>query len=318
MLALAARPATSADRAEALSALPPDPGRQIEYIHPRDTDPRISQFLQDHVVITYPSIPSNGKLLVFLPGTFARPVGFELFEDHAARLGYRVIGLEYVDASPGGGPSTITRICAQSPDPDCAGSLRASRWFGGQGADGDAIAPPDGIESRLVSLLKYLNHEHPTAGWAAFYSGDTPVWSRLVLAGHSQGAGMAAYAARKYPVAGVALLSGGPDGNPSTRQPAAWVEQPSATPPSHWYAMLDATEPQAQAMLAGLADLGVPGPPTPWAGAAAMGASHIATVDMDPRSGGKHESTAADLATPFDGTTPAYAPVWTFLLGGGS
>ena len=319
MLELAGQPATEQDRARARAALPADGQRQLEYVHPSDADPRVSEFLQDHVVITRAGARANGKLLVFLPGTRGRPVGYEKLLDTAARMGYRAIGLEYVDAVMGGGPSTIIRLCGRTADPNCAGSLRAARAFGGQGEDGNTVPVPDGIVPRLVSLLKYLDRTHGGAGWGAFYHGDTPEWSRIVLAGHSEGAGMAAFLARKNAVAGVALISGGPDGNPMTRQVAAWVAAPSATPAARWFAMADAGEPLEEAMMAGFAALGVAGPPTPWTGAGGMGRSHTVVVDLEPRAGGKHESTATDLATPLasDGGA-AYAPVWQFLLQGGA
>jgi hypothetical protein len=78
------------------------------------------------------------------------------------------------------------------------------------------MALDDGVEPRLVRLLVRLRDTIDAAGgWDAFLApptcGDpascTIVWSRILLAGHSQGGGHAAVMARAHTVVGVAMLA---------------------------------------------------------------------------------------------------------------
>ena len=70
---------------------------------------------------------------------------------------------------------------------------------------------------RLTRLLHQLAEQDPAGQWAAYLDGDEPRWSRIVLAGQSQGGGMAAYLAKTRAVAGVMMFSGG------------WTRMPEAT-----------------------------------------------------------------------------------------
>jgi hypothetical protein len=68
----------------------------------------------------------------------------------------------------------------------------------------------EAIVGRLVSLLRNLHKTDPTAGWSKFLksSSDTLDWPRIIVGGHSQGAGHAAFLAQQVPAAAAALLSG--------------------------------------------------------------------------------------------------------------
>src|SRR6266446_5925772 len=65
-----------------------------------------------------------------------------------------------------------------------------------------------------------------------------PKWGRIVLAGQSQGAGMATLIAKRQAAARVILFSSPwdfvvSDGN--ARRLAAWISAPSKTPPERWF-----------------------------------------------------------------------------------
>lgn len=61
------------------------------------------------------------------------------------------------------------------------------------------------IEPLLTAVLKQL-------GWSEYLGpGDAPLWSKMVVAGHSQGASHAAYVAYKRPVFGAMAFSGPQD-----------------------------------------------------------------------------------------------------------
>ncbi len=88
---------------------------------------------------------------------------------------------------------------------------------------------------RLVKLLQYLDVQHPDEHWGDYLIGGEPNWSRIVISGHSQGAGMAAYIAKRKAVARVVLFSSPWDYVKSSRQPAPWLSETSATPPERWF-----------------------------------------------------------------------------------
>ena len=70
----------------------------VEHIvAPQTTDPAIDKFLEDHYAWLDTTAQSNHKLLVFLPGSRQRPALFQLVQQEAARLGYHVIGLQFVN-----------------------------------------------------------------------------------------------------------------------------------------------------------------------------------------------------------------------------
>src|SRR5256885_11955669 len=89
----------------------------VHVIAPQATDPAIDRFLDDHYVWLDTTARTNHKLFVFLPGTVVgsatpqRPAQFQLVQQEAARLGYHVIGLMYVNS---GG---IAQACPTDPDP---------------------------------------------------------------------------------------------------------------------------------------------------------------------------------------------------------
>ena len=89
---------------------------------------------------------------------------------------------------------------------------------------------------RLTELLRYLDQEHPEGGWRRYLNADEPAWSRIVMSGLSQGAGMAAFLAKRYPLNRVVLFSSPWDFRLPGRRPAPWLFDASVTPPDRWWA----------------------------------------------------------------------------------
>merc|ERR1712216_742300 len=74
-----------------------------------------------------------------------------------------------------------------------------------------AITPSDSIQGLLVQLLLALARSYPQENWGFFVDGERPDWSKVFIAGHSQGAAHAAYLARILRLAGAAPISGPQD-----------------------------------------------------------------------------------------------------------
>lgn len=87
------------------------------------------------------------------------------------------------------------------------------------------------IVNRLVKLLSYLQEHDAPRRWDGYLLNGEPNWSRIVVSGLSQGAGMAAYIAKRKAVARAVLFSSPWDFMGASRQLAPWISEPSATPP---------------------------------------------------------------------------------------
>jgi hypothetical protein len=132
--------------------------------------------------------------------------------------------------------------------------------------DGISIDPSinntraESIVNRLVKLLGYLDKQNPQEGWGTYLDGGAPSWSRIALAGQSQGAGMAAYIAKEHAVARVILFSSPWDfvSNGGTRTLAPWIAIPSKTPPDRWFGGYHARENEAALLEKSYATLRIP------------------------------------------------------------
>src|SRR6266536_3549595 len=70
----------------------------LHIVAPQATDPAIDQALDDHLAWLDPTAPTNDRLFVFLPGFSWTPSDYQLVQQEAARLGYHVVGLMYVNS----------------------------------------------------------------------------------------------------------------------------------------------------------------------------------------------------------------------------
>jgi hypothetical protein len=242
--------------AQARQGCAPEPKRSVQCIKPSDTDPAIRRFDRLNYVLFNQPTPSTANLLVFLPGTFGRPPGPIAFLHAAAEAGYRVISLDYNDEP------AVAVYCPQK-SPACSGNFRRMRING----DGTTIDPSidntsaESIVNRLVKLLAYLDRQDPQQEWGAYLDGGAPNWNRIALAGQSQGAGMAAYIAKKQVVGRVILFSSPWDfvtSNGKVRTLAPWLAMPVITPPERWFGGYHARENEAGLLAKSYAALRIP------------------------------------------------------------
>lgn len=264
-----------------------------EAILPSAANPAVAHFNDSNLVyMTDPATP-NAPLAVFLAGTGGRSTfAPKLLLDTIRQQGYRVIYLSYNDT-----PSVGNACLRQAPD--CPAKARDSRSFGG---DGPMPTPaPEAIVPRLTDLLHYLQRTHPDQGWDAYLdAAGAPAWPRIVLSGLSQGAGMAAYIAKRFPVARVVLFSSPWDVVGSDKQPAPWLSGPSATPPERWWAERHVRENTTDLLAHAYAILPVP-------------PDHILLFD-----GGLPPGPASRIENPYHPSTirmPEYVPQWRTMYG---
>jgi predicted esterase len=263
-------------------------------IKPSETDRSIVHFDDPHVVILDRASNAAAQLVVFMPGTDGKPRNAMGLLRVVAAQGYRVVGLEYND-SP-----AVVQVCPRNP-PSCSGDFRHKRIFGDGVSSVIENTPAESIVNRLVKLLQYLDQAHPGEGWSNYLQKDAPDWSRIVVSGLSQGAGMAAYIAKREPVARVVLFSSPWDYSSESRSLAPWIGEPSVRPPERWFAEYHRRENTADLIARAYVVLRIP-------------AEHVRIFDLDVP-GYQHGRGSNN---PYHGSTirlPEYAPEWRFLFG---
>lgn len=274
--------------AAALIAWPAQAEQRSLPVPPHATDARLGADEPPHWVAYDPAAAL--PLLVWLPGTNGRPAeGPKGVLRTALDSGYRVIGLSYLNRN------AVSQVCAGPrlrSHRNCAESMRQQRVWGNAPSAPIDDRPEDAIVPRLTRLLMHLAEQDPAGQWAGYLDGDEPRWGRIVLAGQSQGGGMAAFIAKTRAVAGVLTFSGGWDREAGGGL-AGWYRQRSATPPERWHATYHVQETAADLLAQSYRDLAVP-------------PAQVHALDLPLRPGGQpHGDGIANTA---------YAPLWRQML----
>ena len=262
------------------------------------------------------SVRSNGELFVFLPGTGGQPDCCKSLIETAAETGFLAVGLTYPNTE------AVGKICLN--DLSCYTTVRQDDFDGSTPSSFADISRSNSIQSRLVDLLRYLAARHPQQGWGQFLSGGTPQWSRIVVAGHSQGGGDAAYIAKIRRVEGVVLLSS-PVDSTATAPPAAatYLTTGHLTPLDRYVAFDHVDDPFHDKIVADWTALGLQtlGPASSVDGnSPPFGTTHELLTSAQVPAGpapalATHDSTAVDVQTPIcTNGTPAFVPVWRYMM----
>jgi len=195
---------------------------------PSATDPAINTFDTQHTVFVDSKVAPRNELVVFLPGTNGHTLGTTHFCSTAAELGYQVIDLMY--------PDTISATTVRnSADPNAFLNFRLEIIEGRDLSPAVEVNRANSVENRLVKLLLFLSKNRPTEGWSRYLNGSgQPVWEKIVISGHSQGAGHAALIAIRHKVARAVLFGGPKDYDRHLNKPAAWYTTP-ATPTGRFF-----------------------------------------------------------------------------------
>lgn len=262
-------------------------------VKPSRADPRVTHFDDPNVVIVGGG--RTARLVIFLPGTGGKPQNLTPLLKLLAGQGYNVIGLSYNDTP------AVNEVCPQSRDIACSAKFRETRVFGtGQSAVVTNSAP-ESIESRLVTLLRALAQSQPDRGWDLYLDGQTPRWDRIVVSGMSQGAGMAAFIAKRHVVRRVVLFSSPWDVAGPNHDPAPWLSDSSATPPDRWFAEYHRRELTTKLISRAYAALKIP-------------TDHIWIFDRDlpPQLERGHSPNPYHVSTIIN---QDYAPQWRAMFG---
>jgi len=211
---------------------------QVETIavNPSQTDPQIQPVHGEHTAYIDRAAPPVNKLLLMIVGTGAAANHNIPFCRFAASMGYHVICIDYKN-------TVITTVCSNSKDSACFNEFRQEIIFGEPVSPLVEVDSANSIYHRVYALLLYLSGKFPEQGWQQYTKGKSIQWPKIIVAGHSQGAGHAAYLGKKFPVNRVLIFAGPQDFLVQFNKPAGWVFQKSITSPSKYFAFLHLQDP---------------------------------------------------------------------------
>lgn len=199
------------------------PGLITHVIPVPATDAMLADDHRAHWAYFQPAAKSRGELLLYLPGTHGSGKAENAFNSFAAQMGYHVLSLSYRSA-------ISLSAFRKSPDPDAFLKGRNNLIYGSEPIGAFQIDRSNSILNRFVKALTYLNKKYPTEGWGDYLSGDEPVWTKIVVAGLSQGGGHACLLGVQHRVARVLMFGAPKDNSLRFRRPADWLSAPKKTP----------------------------------------------------------------------------------------
>ncbi|HEY9260503.1 BPSS1187 family protein [Chitinophaga sp.] len=206
----------------------------LQSVPPEATGSGLSTIHSPHLVAKPAGKDNHHQLLVMIPGTGGSAIHFRTFDSCFATMGYYVVTLDYVN-------NVITTVCSKSEDSTCFDNFRQEIVFGSPVSDRVEVDSVNSLVNRLTKLLQYLAKKD--AAWGAFVKNGQPCWDKIITAGHSQGAGHAAYFGKRFKLRGVLMFSGPQDYLQYFNAPAHWQWENGRTPVNRYYAFLHTQDP---------------------------------------------------------------------------
>ena len=286
------------------------------FITPSTVNPQVISFNSQHYVYV-DTFTLKNKLFVFLPGTTGSPQFYKLIVKKAASMGYHSIGLMYPNNSD------LYTAAASNADNTQFGKCRQEIFDGTDQSTGVNVNFSNCIKTRLHDLLIYLQQQDTTHNWSQFILNNEIDWSKIVIAGHSQGGGHALYISKQVSVSRAISFSS-IDWNGTLGRSADWVTQPGATDVTRLFSIngiADQIFSYANVQTQ-LADMGFTGPAVsidsnqpPYSN------SHTLTTTATPATSvlfPDHNVTCLDAYVPKNNTGGAavnFDKAWEYLIG---
>lgn len=202
----------------------------IQSISPSLNDARIRQAKGPHLALFDESVPANHFLLIAIGGTNSTPTQYLDVLRVAAGLGYDVLSVDYPN-------EVISTVCRErSKELDCYDNYRAEIVLGQPVSSIVQVDVQNSILNRIQDLLTTVVRQDP-ARWSVYIENGQVNWSRVVLAGHSQGSGHAVYLSKMFSVQAV-IMTGGPQDYLTQTGPVNWIQKPGQTESSRYFSFL--------------------------------------------------------------------------------
>jgi hypothetical protein len=274
--------------------------------------------------------------VVYLPGTGGNAYqSIKGLLSSISLLDLHVISLSYLSTSYS--VLEMNRLCGDvkyNSNVDvstCINQLHATIVHGSESSSIWRIHPSDSVSHRLLSTLQSLARSDPS--WNQFLSSsDTHLssvrWDRIIIAGHSQGAGHAGYIASSHLTSGAVLLSGIQDCC-SYSTYMNWNLSPWLTPSSRLSILFHSYE-DLRGLIVANTDQYLPGQApveyTPSSSShSALQSQYLSVKEPVQNSSAcrsssrpEHSSTATDSCSPLDPHTQPtgylYQPLWQYLF----
>lgn len=284
---------------------------EVRTVDPAVVDPAVVAHHGLHWVGRPDSAIARDELLLFFPGTGARPVDYARFLGHAVDRGLYVVGLSYDNRD-----AINFDVCRTRPaEEPCHQDARLEVLRGVP----SPYDPPDvdvanAAYPRLAQLLDWLATDRPDEAWSTFIDDTEPDGVRfadVIVAGHSQGGGHAAFTARLHEVSRAILFD--------ATEAAEWTTEPLVTPSDRLFGIVHVEEFGAAAMQRSWDQMGMPaantelGAPLP----STFEGPRFLIVRTDCQGDGNarlHNCAVADGFLPPDDGVAVFTPLWTRLL----
>ena len=205
-------------------------------IDPAATGTGIQTVHGPHLAFYNPAVKHVDKLLLFIVGTNGNASDWKRFCEYAADKGYNVISIDYMN-------TVITTTCVESKDSTCFDGFRQEIMFGTPASELVQVDSVNSIYHRTLALLGYLKKNNPKQNWGQFLKGTGINWTKVVAAGHSQGAGHVVVLGKLYSLHRVVILAGPQDWLSVFHSPAPWLKQKTTTPVGSYFACLHVKDP---------------------------------------------------------------------------
>jgi len=249
-------------------------------------------------------------------GTFDSPNSTKLFPSLAANHGFKAISLKY--------PNLISasQLCRDSGDVDCYTKFHEELIYGTDDLEGLDVNASESIYNRILKLLIFLDGEFPSEGWDVFLTSDLDVaWNNIVLSGHSQGGGHAAYLGKNHQVDRVITFASPNEFSGFFQAPAPWLSDEGETTDDRFYAFAnifdDVVEYEEQYLcwdalnMTSYGDtLNVDQAMCPFNNTHLLFTSQTSEQDLKPN----HSLMIIDDFTPIENGKPVFESVWEYLL----
>jgi len=201
----------------------------INQIRAKDTDTNINWELNKHFSFYNSVCTQRGVLVVHLVGSYDNPSNNLVFPSHAANNGFHVVSLKYPNST------AAQSSCGSNVDLDCYNNFRKEIIQGGDYHPDLTVDIANSVYNRLIKLLQYLDINNPNQNWNQYYTTNSINWSKIIISGHSQGGGHAAYIAKDQSVKRVLMFASPNDYSSNYNAPASWTTQPHQTADSLYY-----------------------------------------------------------------------------------
>lgn len=198
------------------------------FVKPALTNMEYKADQDSHLVVRNSSIHLN-RLFVFIGGTGSSSKTYKNVCEYAAGLGFDVVSLAYLN-------DVAAASLSSSKDSLAFDKYRREVCYGTPLSDEVDVDSLNSIYSRLYYLLKYLDLNHSGQGWGQYLSGNEINWAKIAVAGHSQGAGHAAFFGKTQLLERVLMFAGPNDYSTFFDRSGNWIRTPGLTPVNKLYA----------------------------------------------------------------------------------